>query len=753
MSSSRPTSFCRPWTASRPTTTHIQPEGNHVIALLEGRGVSRETGIAALNRDTGQVTLVQVADCPTYVKTLHQMHLHYPSTVLVPDTFLSASDAAFSTSGKRSGSTSLLVEYVLEEFPNAQIEPVGRRYWNDNGGLEFILQLCVENDERAGTILAVGDKYYALSAACALFKYYEAKMNTRFAAASLRIRYVPVEGTMMIDRDTARNLELVGNMTFKKSPHSLFGYTSVEASIHARLDAVEELINSEDRFNYVRDALKALNKLDLDKLIITLASSEAKENVKAKPASQRVSQMLSLRNVVAQVPVLKKALEGCRSTLLRILCEMISDERLVLIERLVNANLNEETGLSKGGIGAINSRVYALLDVARETYKENVGDIYELNHSLSEQHDLPLVLVIKITEGLYSRSRKINWKENFRRVYQRDSQEGQKKMNARMKDALDETLLLSDKIIQDLTAEVINHVGALYKASEAVRHLFSPFINPTLNVIDALVDMLWSFATPLSVRLRPEFTGTLAIKSGRHPVLETVQAAGTVVANDVYCDASSLFQIIQGPNTYLRQIGLLAVMAMCGCFVACRICELQVYDALLTQLSTFANEMTCSAMILGLATPNTLVLMMSLDEGPLRERSCVFFATHFSELTTTLSRQPSVVNLHLSFQRSRQTASNFGMTFRYKILDGVSEHFSHYGLELARLADLPADVLEEGKNGHEEESETSKIFLSRKVLLKTQLKQAHDHSALPDDALLDYIRRFHTEIAKAFIDL
>lgn len=55
---------------------------------------------------------------------------------------------------------------------------------------------------------------------------------------------------------------------------------------------------------------------------LQLASSEAKENLKAKPASQRVSQMLNLRNVVAQVPVLKKALEGCRSTLLGILCEV-----------------------------------------------------------------------------------------------------------------------------------------------------------------------------------------------------------------------------------------------------------------------------------------------------------------------------------------------------------------------------------------------------------------------------------------------
>lgn len=66
-------------------------------------------------------------------------------------------------------------------------------------------------------------RYYALSAACALFKYVEGKLNTRFAAGSLRIRYVPVEGTMMIDRETALNLELVGNMHSKKSTHSLFG--------------------------------------------------------------------------------------------------------------------------------------------------------------------------------------------------------------------------------------------------------------------------------------------------------------------------------------------------------------------------------------------------------------------------------------------------------------------------------------------------------------------------------------------------
>lgn len=62
------------------------------------------------------------------------MHLHNPCLVLIPDTFLSTSDAALAPAGKRSTSTSILVQYIREEFPGVQIEPVGRRYWNDAGG-------------------------------------------------------------------------------------------------------------------------------------------------------------------------------------------------------------------------------------------------------------------------------------------------------------------------------------------------------------------------------------------------------------------------------------------------------------------------------------------------------------------------------------------------------------------------------------------------------------------------------------------
>lgn len=76
----------------------------------------------------------QIADCQTYVKTLHQMHLHTPSIVLVPDTFLSVKDAALLTAGKRAANTSMLVQLIRDEFPGAHIEPIGRKYWNETAG-------------------------------------------------------------------------------------------------------------------------------------------------------------------------------------------------------------------------------------------------------------------------------------------------------------------------------------------------------------------------------------------------------------------------------------------------------------------------------------------------------------------------------------------------------------------------------------------------------------------------------------------
>ncbi|KAG9014981.1 MutS protein msh4 [Tulasnella sp. JGI-2019a] len=558
----------RPPSARPPTAMSMREEyeGNYVVAVIEGRGVGREVGIAALDRKTGQAILIQLADCQTYVKTIVHIRLHSPSVIFVPDTFMSSDSA---TASRR---PSPLLECLQEEFEGVPFEQVPRKYWNDSAGLDFVTQLIVNDEERPGTLLALANKYYALSAASALFKYVDTKLNCIIATQSLRIRYRGVEGTMMIDTDTGTNLELVANRANRRSRHSLFGLLNhsftpmaarllrvnilapitVQSSIDARLDSVEELINTEDKYNSVKEALRALKKIDLDKLISSLITSESRPTKTTQVASARVSQMLNLRSVIRSLPTLMTALQGCRSRLLCLIAEMISDERIAKIDALISDALNEEATFAKGstGLAIVNAKVYAvranydrLLDVARETYKENISDIMDHERSLAEEHELPFSAVYQESGGFWLTIRKDEVEGELPRgcinvtsksAKWRFTTMELKKRNSRMKDSLDETLIMSDRIIQDLVAAIVEDIGVLYKASEAI----------------ALLDMLWSFAhvSILYTYVRPEFTGTLAIKAGRHAVVENVLAAGGFVSNDAYvCDAST-FQMVHGPN-------------------------------------------------------------------------------------------------------------------------------------------------------------------------------------------------------------
>lgn len=144
-------------------------------------------------------------------------------------------------------------------------------------------------------------------------------------------------------------------------------------------DISSELVQSEDRFTEVKDALRLLCKVDLDKLIssvcarikpsssmlttVQLASNETREASSARTASSRVTQMLNLKDVIRHLPALQKSLVGSKSELLSIICnvrygtlaafstyatlQMLSDERLENVERFVSESLNEDASLQK----------------------------------------------------------------------------------------------------------------------------------------------------------------------------------------------------------------------------------------------------------------------------------------------------------------------------------------------------------------------------------------------------------------------
>ena len=214
----------------------------------------------------------------------------------------------------------------------------------------------------------------------------------------------------------------------------------------------------------------------------------------------------------------------------------------------------------------------------------------------------------------------------------------------------------------------------------------------------------------------------LTIVEGRHPVLEA-RAGSPVTPNDLALDHDARIVILTGPNmsgksVYLRQIGHLAIMAQIGAFVPAREARIGVVDRVFTRVgaqdnlargqSTFLVEMIETATILNNVTPRSLVLLDEVGRGTstfdglaiawavveaLHDRghgAKVLFATHFHELTRLAGRLGAVRNFHVAVREW-----NDEIVFLHKVQPGGTDR--SYGIQVARLAGLPAPVIARSK--------------------------------------------------------
>ena len=215
------------------------------------------------------------------------------------------------------------------------------------------------------------------------------------------------------------------------------------------------------------------------------------------------------------------------------------------------------------------------------------------------------------------------------------------------------------------------------------------------------------------------------ITQGRHPVVQARLAelsSGNFIANDTRLGAKQRLQIITGPNmggksTYMRQVALIVLLASIGSYVPAHACRLGPIDAIHTRIgaaddlanaqSTFMLEMTEAAQILHAASPNSLVLMDEIGRGTstfdglalasaiatqLHDKTQAFtlFATHYFELTEFPATHHQALNVHVSAAESGRD-----IVFLHEIQSGpVSKS---YGIQVARLAGMPAAVLNQAR--------------------------------------------------------
>lgn len=251
------TSTARPRTGQ---STIAGIEAQQIIcAVTESRGVAPTVGLAFINLELAESVLCQISDSQTYVRAIHKIHVFSPSVILM------ASSAA--------NPESKLLSIIRENLADldCRIELIDRRYFAETTGLEYIDQLAFKEDAEA-IKQAIGGNYFAVCCFAAALKYTHFQLDSTFQRHTLRIKYEPSEGSMMIDISTIRSLELIQNLQNPKSRDCLFGLLNETATamgarllrsnilqpstdqitLEKRLDAVHELATNEDAFLAIR---------------------------------------------------------------------------------------------------------------------------------------------------------------------------------------------------------------------------------------------------------------------------------------------------------------------------------------------------------------------------------------------------------------------------------------------------------------------------------------------------------------------
>jgi len=285
-----------------------------------------------------------------------------------------------------------------------------------------------------------------------------------------------------------------------------------------------------------------------------------------------------------------------------------------------------------------------------------------------------------------------------------------------------ETLILgaSDKLNAleyELFTEIRERIAAQVKRVQQAASLIAK-LDCYVSLADAAVRNGWCCP-------EIEYGSVIAIKEGRHPVVEQFTSDGYFVPNDTLLDTNhNRLALITGPNmagksTYMRQVALIVLMAQIGSFVPAREARIGIVDKIFTRVgasddlasgtSTFMLEMNEVAYILKNATRRSLIIYDEIGRGTstfdgmsiaraVAEYTAgkkigakTMFATHYHELTVLEKEIEGVVNYNIAAKKKGDD-----ITFLRKIVKGATD--DSYGIEVAKLAGVPNDVIRRAKD-------------------------------------------------------
>ena len=544
-----------------------------------------------------------------------------------------------------------------------------------------------------------------------------------------RIGFYERQNCLVLDAVTVRNLELIEPL-FAASDPGLTLFRSIDATvtpmgkrllrswllrpsiegaeIERRLDAVEVQVKETVARTELRRALDGI--LDLERLLsrVTLETANPRD-------------VLALAASLAKIPAVRTTLERLAAERLRTLHRSV-DELGDLRQHIANTVVPEPPiSLADGGVIApgIDRELDELRDLSRhskqflaeieqrERQRTGIGSLKVKFNSIFGYYLEVSKPNLHLAPADYERKQTLVNAERF-------TTPELKEYESKILDAQEKIVEIERRLFAELRSSIAAEARRIRQTALA------------LAEVDVLATLAHTAALGNYCRPRFDESSDIEVVEGRHPVIERQESAGggeRYVPNDLYLNSTThTVLVLTGPNmggksTYLRQAALTVILAQMGSFVPARSARLGIVDRVFTRIgasdnlargrSTFMVEMTETAAILNTATPRSLILLDEVGRGTStydglaiawaaveyihsHTRAKTLFATHYFELTELAERLSGVKNYHVSVKET-----GGGIVFLRKVAPGAADR--SYGIEVAKLAGLPNEVIERAR--------------------------------------------------------
>ena len=667
---------------------------NYLMSILK---IENKFGIAYIDITTGEFKVTEVEKDDDFVKLFNEINKIEPKEVLVTedfygeikeklDDFLQKNDSVVTFVNKVRDSA----KYLMDYFEIVSLESYG-----------------------------IKDKKGIIGAA-AMALDYAATMQVEHELTVEKIEFVNISNYAEINAITSRNLELLKNQREKTVYGSLLwvldecktsmGTRLLKRFINNPLLNIEKIRKRQEDVQYFIDNIliredlreKLENIYDLERLLgkIIFGSENGKD-------------LTALKKTIKSAVEIMKILENTD------FFQNIDVNILFECYKIIDDSINEDAPFSVREGGIIKSGYNAELDEIRNIMNSGKDFLLDIEQREREATGIRN-MKIKFNKvfGYFIEITKANLDMVPEHYIRKQTLSNSERYITPELKKYEDTIINSKAKIEDLEYHLFKEISGKLKEHRKILSELAERL--------AYIDVMVSFAVSAIENdyAKPEMNEeySFEIEGGRHPVVEKLIGRTDYVSNDTVFTEKESFVVLTGPNmsgksTYMKQIALISIMAQIGSFVPAKKANLSIIDKYLTRIgasddiltgqSTFMVEMSEVSNILNNATEKSLIILDEVGRGTSTTDGVsiataismyihdkigakTVFATHYHELTDLENKFAHIVNYRIEVDEKQGK-----VMFLRNIVKGGAD--KSYGIEVAKLAGLPKEILIESK--------------------------------------------------------